>query len=296
MDPFTLALLGTTAVTGLGSLFGSNKANKAQQAALVAAQQQLAQSRAAALESAGTGYNDALKYAAEGRDSALGYAAEGRDSAIKARENYLTPALAEYTPIVESGDRARTAYETATGLLGREAQQQYYDDFLTDPGFQSEVDAGIRALDRSAAARGGSVASGGALAALQRYGQTMQHDAYTQRLGQIDALRTSGDAARSARAGLYDSAGRDIAGYHTNYGNTASGIAGNYGNLTAGLASDYGRTRASLESGYGENIANSYLQTGQMKANNAMAPWNALTTASGNALKAYGGRLGTATR
>ena len=291
MYPFTLALLGSTAVSGLGSLYGSKKASKAQDAAIAEAQNQLRAAREGAGGYARTGYDDALRYAGEGRDEALRYAGEGRDAAIGARENYLTPALASYQPIVDSGDRARTAYETATGLLGRDAQTAYYNQFQTDPGFQSEVDYGIRALDRSAAARGGSPAAGGALAALQRYGQTKMGEAFDRRLGQINQLRTSGDSARGAQAGLYDSAGRDIAGYYDNYGRTASGIASDYGRTAAGAASGYGSTMAGLESGFGSDMANAALQRGQQRANNAMAPWNAFTTASGNALRAYGGRI-----
>lgn len=291
MDPFTLALLGSTAISTLGGLAGSKKASKAQEAAVAEAQNQLRAARDTAGGYARTGYDDAVRYALEGRDSALRYAGEGRDAAIAARENYLTPALASYQPIVESGDRARTAYETALGLRGREAQTGYYNDFQTDPGFTAEVDYGIRALDRSAAARGGSPAAGGALAALQRYGQTKMGEAYDRRLGQINNLRTSGDAARGAQAGLYDSAGRDIAGYQDNYGRTASGIASDYGRTAAGAASGYGSTMAGLESGFGSEMANASLKRGQMKADSAMAPWNAFTTASGNALKAYGGRI-----
>ena len=123
----------------------------------------------------------------------------------------------------------------------------------------AEVDAGLRTIDRSAAARSG-LAGGNHLAALQKYGQLQQRDAYDRRLGQINQLRTSGDAARSA---------------------------------TAGLHSGWGTSMMGLESGFGDQMASGALQEGQLRAGDKMAFSNALNQTMGNALKAYGGRMGT---
>ncbi len=225
MDPFTMALLGGTAISGIGSLFGSQKANKQQQAALAAAQAQLKTSH---------------------------------DAALAARTGYLDKSSAEYQPIIDAGDAARTQYAAATGVGGADAQRAYYANFQDDPGFRAEVDAGLRTIDRGAAARSG-VAGGNHLAALTRYGQTQQRDAFDRRMTQINTLMQPGNQARMARAGSYDSAGRDVAG---------------------------------LESSYGDSLASSTMKGGQLKAESTMSPWNALSSTMSGALKAYGGQMG----
>lgn len=225
MDPFTMALMGGTVLSGVGSYFGAKKANKQQQQALAEAQAQLKASRAAA-----EGY----------------------------RTDYLDKSVGEYAPIVDTGDRARTMYEAASGVGGADAQRAYYDNFQNDAGFKAEVDAGLRTLDRGAAARSG-VAGGNHLAALTRYGQTQQRDAFDRRMSQMNSLMQSGNQARGARAGSYDSAGSDL---------------------------------MRLESGFGDSMSGSMLKSGQLKAESTMAPWNALNQTMGNAMKAYGGKMG----
>lgn len=228
MDPFTIALLGGTAISGLGSLFGSSQANKQQQAALAAAQAQLKTSH---------------------------------DAALSARTGYLDKSSAEYQPIIAAGDSARTMYGNATGTNGADAQRAYYQNFQNDPGFQAEVDAGLRTIDRGAAARSG-LAGGSHLAALEQYGQRQQRDAFDRRMSQMNTLMQPGNQARMGMAGSYDSAGRDVAG---------------------------------IESGYGDSLASSTMKGGQLKAESTMAPWNALSSTMSGALKAYGGRMGGST-
>lgn len=226
MDPMTMAMMGGSLVSGVASYFGNKKANKEQQNALLAAQNQLKASRTAA----------------------EGYAREGRDAAI-----------GDYAPIISTGDSARDMYAAATGVGGADAQRAYYANFQDDPGFRAEVDAGLRTLDRSAAARSG-MAGGNHLAALTRYGQTQQRDAYERRLGHVNNLRMSGDSARSARAGVQQG---------------------------------YGNSMMALETGFGDSMAGGELQGGQLRAQNALGLSNAINSTMGNALKAYGGRMGT---
>lgn len=104
-------------------------------------------------------------------------------------------------PAIESGDRSRSLLEQALGIQGADAQQAYYDDFQTDPGFQSAVDYGVQQIDRSAAARGMSF-GGNTLQAVADYGQRAMYDAYQNRLSRLNALASGGAAQAGTLAGL----------------------------------------------------------------------------------------------
>ena len=142
-------------------------------------------------------------------------------------------------PTIQSGDRARGVLEQALGLQGREQQQGYYDDFQTDPGFQSSVDYGIQGIDRSGAARGMSM-SGNQLAALQDYGQRQMYGAFQNRLSRLGALAQGGTQAAGSLAGVNTQAASGQAGALGNAGFYQGAGIQNAGNALAGGLSNYG--------------------------------------------------------
>jgi hypothetical protein len=222
MDPITIALLASTAASGLGSYFGGKKASKAQQNALLEAR----------------------------AESQRGY-----DEASGTRRDYLGRAGGYMQPMMTGGDAAREQYETAMGLRGADAQRAYYQNFQHDPGFESELAGGVSAMDRSAARRGG-LYSGAQMAGVHRYGQQMTRDAYGRRMAGYNSLMGTGDNARMTMAGMTDRAGSDL---------------------------------ASMRMSHADNMSNSMLKGGQLKAEGAMAPWNALSSTVGNMGKIYAG-------
>ena len=62
------------------------------------------------------------------------------------------------------------------------------DDFQKDPGYQFRMDEGTKALERSAAARGG-LSSGSTLKALTRYGQDYASNEYQNAYNRFNADR-----------------------------------------------------------------------------------------------------------
>jgi len=104
-------------------------------------------------------------------------------------------------PAIEAGDQSRGVLLDALGVNGREPQQAYFDNFQTDPGFQSAVDFGVRGLERTAAARGMGL-SGNTLAGAGEYMQKSMYDAYQNRLSRLSALATGGQAQAGTLAGL----------------------------------------------------------------------------------------------
>lgn len=130
-------------------------------------------------------------------------------------------------------------------------------DFQSDPGYAFRLSEGTKALERSAAARGGLI-SGGALKAATRYGQDMGSQEYqnaynryqinrTNQLQPLGNLIASGQSAASnqgsaagnygnAGANLITGAGNAMAGGITGAGNAqAAGQMGLYNTLASGL-------------------------------------------------------------
>jgi hypothetical protein len=111
---------------------------------------------------------------------------------------------------------------------GKYARDFGMSDFQADPGYAFRLSEGQKALDRSAAARGGMI-SGAALKAAGRYGQDMASQEFTNafnryqtnRSNQLNPLQSLMGAGQSA-TNFVGSAGQN---YATNAGN-AYGAAG----------------------------------------------------------------------
>ena len=116
------------------------------------------------------------------------------------------------------------------------------DQFQQDPGYAFRLSEGQKALDRSAAARGGLI-SGGALKAAQRYGQDMGSQEYmnafnryqTERAAQLQPLQSLAGVGQTA-ANTLGQAGQN---YATGAGNALGAYGSNVGNLmTSGAAAN----------------------------------------------------------
>jgi len=149
------------------------------------------------------------------------------------------------------------------------------DQFTQDPGYAFRLSEGMKALDRTAAARGGLL-SGGTLKAAQRYGQDLGSQEYQnafnryqiERNAQLNPLQSLAGVGQTAAGTLTNAYGtygaqtgqnlQDIAsarasGYlgQSNALNQALGQAGQmyqYGQRTNALAGMYGGTPAPVES------------------------------------------------
>lgn len=131
-------------------------------------------------------------------------------------------------PYREAGVTGQNRLMELMGLGGNTGGADYgkysrdfgMSDFVTDPGYNFRLLEGQKAIDRSAAARGGTQ-SGAALKAAARYGQDMGSQEYgnaynryqtnrTNQLQPLGSLMTSGQNAAAnagAAAGQYGSRG-----------------------------------------------------------------------------------------
>jgi hypothetical protein len=95
----------------------------------------------------------------------------------------------------ENLKRQQPFYDVGVNALPELVQASKYTpfsmaQFQADPGYQFRLSEGTKALERSAAARGGLI-SGGALKAAQRYGQDMASNEYTNAFNRYQAERTA---------------------------------------------------------------------------------------------------------
>jgi len=127
----------------------------------------------------------------------------------------------------------RMAAEGTSSDYGKYARDFSMADFQADPGYAFRLSEGQKALDRSAAARGGLI-SGAALKAATRYGQDMGSQEYTNAFNRYQVNRTNQLNPLQSLMGAGQSAT-----------NTLTNAAGNFGNAEAANITNAGNARAS---------------------------------------------------
>jgi hypothetical protein len=133
----------------------------------------------------------------------------------------------------------------ADPMFGKYATAEYTPEMFAkgiDPGYQFRLKEGMQGLERSAAARGGLL-SGGTLKGIQRYGQDMASQEYTNAFNRYQAERTGTLNPFQAMAGQ----GQSTA-------NTLSTIGANYANQAGEAYMGAGNARASGYVGQGNAI------------------------------------------
>lgn len=95
------------------------------------------------------------------------------------------------------------------------------EDFQKDPGYEFRMAEGAKALERSAAARGG-LRSGGTLKAISRYGQDFASNEYGNAYNRFNADRDRRFGRLSSLAGFGERATGQLGALRQNYTNTYS--------------------------------------------------------------------------
>ena len=178
-------------------------------------------------------------------------AAKAQDKAAKRAAQAQQQALAAQTalnaPYVEAGKNALAEYQKLAPYQNFGMAQ-----FQADPGYQFRMSEGIKALERSAAARG-LLQSGGTLKGITQYGQNLASEEYQNafsryltereaRMNPYSYLTGIGQAAAAGQAANVGSTGAALADIASQRGNVqaaqAMGAAGAIGNAfnSAGTA------------------------------------------------------------
>lgn len=251
MDPFTLALLGGTALAGGGlNYLGSRQAAGAQAGAsqqagilgliaqqqAIQAQQQAQRQAVGALTDYGTQAQNALA-AQQGRAENLG-------------NQYLMQGVGYQQPYMAAGAGATNQLAQLYGPGGAYTQMPTFAQLQMDPGYAFRLQQGQQAMTNAARA-GGLAGSGGALMAATRYGQEAGSQEYQNAYNRFMANRAQ------AVQGL-----QNLAGTGAGASQIASQLTGQTGGTLAQGAYGVGQNQAQSALQTGQNIGGTYTGTG----------------------------------
>jgi hypothetical protein len=116
-----------------------------------------------------------------------------------------------------------TGGNAADPMFGKYATAEYTPEMFSkgiDPGYQFRLSEGMKGLERSAAARGGLL-SGGTLKGIQRYGQDMASQEFTNAFNRYQAERTGTLNPYQSMAGMGQSVANQVGNMGMNYANQA---------------------------------------------------------------------------
>jgi hypothetical protein len=227
----------------------------------------------------GNRYNDLTGKTAA--DKALKAQMAAMDDATASQERMFDKSMAAQAPWLEAGGRGLAdleaginsgRFDSQAGSFNAPSYQgeSFQFDFEADPGYQFRLNEGMRALEGSAAARGG-LGGGQNQKDLLQYGQGFASNefgnAYNRARGAFENDRNFGRSNFESDRGFgygsfMDDFNRDMSIKNNQYNRLAS-LAG-VGQVTAGNV-------GSQMQAQGGNLANIALQQGNARANNAMA-------------------------
>ena len=194
--------------------------------------------------------------AASGSKKAANTQAAAAQQAEQTQRDMFERQLALQEPFRQGGITAQQQLMQLLGIGGDANAEGYgsmarpfgQKDFEQDPGYAFRQSEGMRALERSASARGGLL-SGGTLKGIQRFGQDLASQEYgnafnrfqierAARLNPLQSLMGSGQSAANMMTSAAGQAGQGIAGAQLGQGQArASGYVGQANALGGALGS-----------------------------------------------------------
>lgn len=190
-------------------------------------------------------YGSSQQADAAGDAAAIQAAATASATAEERRQFDLT--RADFAPYRETGTNALAQFAAITGIdregvLSPEEIEQAREHFIETPGYKFRFEEGVRALDRSAAAKG-KLRGGGHERELIRFGQGIASEEFGTYSNRLAALAGIGQDATRSSAYL----GQQSTGNITNLLTTGAARQGSY-------VADVGTARASGTVGAGNQI------------------------------------------
>jgi hypothetical protein len=170
-----------------------------------------------------------------------------------AQQQALEQARADYAPWRTTGGTANTATSDLLGLNGPDAATTAFGNYTTSPGYQFQLDQGLRAVDAGAAAKG-ILRSGATLKAEQAFGAGLADTDFTNYYNRLFDLSKLGESAASGSASASQTTGQNIAQANLT---TGQGIAQTDLSLGSALSSAYGNAAKGVgnaATGYLNNV------------------------------------------
>ncbi len=129
-------------------------------------------------------------------------------------------------PFIDAATRGVVSQQAGIGLLGNEAQQQFFDEFQQSPGQQYIRDQQEQALIRNSAATGG-LGGGRVQTALQGQAANFANQTFGTHMNRLAAITGSGQTAATNLGGIGQQAAVNTGNLLTNQGQAgAAGVMG----------------------------------------------------------------------
>jgi len=199
---------------------------------------------------------------------AAGIQAESADRATELQREMFERNVELQAPFREAGLSAQNRLLDYLGLSegagGKYAKDFSMQDFQQDPGYAFRMSEGLKALDRTAAARGGLL-SGAALRGATRFGQDMASQEYTNAFNRYQTNRANQLNPLQSLMGAGQTAAGNVAGAGTSFANQAGQ---NYMNAANARASGY----VGSANAWSNALGNAYNQYNQNQMMNRIFP------------------------
>ena len=196
------------------------------------------------------------------------------DKANATQRDALAQSRADVAPWTTAGGQALTGVQDASGLNGQPGYDAAMAGFHTSPGYQFQLDQGLRAIDAGAASKG-ILNSGATLKAEQTFGTGLADKEFTDYYNRLFDLSKLGEGAASGSAAASQATGTGIAQTDLSLG---SAEASAYGNAAKGIGNAVNNyENNSLYTNRTNTLMNGYtpIQAGQYPTNSAsIAPNN----------------------
>jgi hypothetical protein len=169
-------------------------------------------------------------------------ASSAADKANATQRDALAQARADVAPWVTTGGTANTATGNAAGLNGQPGYDAAMAGFHTSPGYQFQLDQGLRAIDAGAAASG-MLRSGATLKAEQTFGAGLADKEFTDYYNRLFDLSKLGEGAASGSAAASQATGTSMAQTDLSLGSAEASAYGNAAKGIGNAANNYANNR-----------------------------------------------------
>lgn len=160
---------------------------------------------------------------------------------------------ADQTPWREAGANSLAQLVSGTGANGEYLRPFSMADYTADPGYKFRLAEGQKALDRSAAARGG-LQSGAALKAAARYGQDYGSNEYQNAYNRYQSNQSNKFNRLASLAGVGQTANNALQQAGQNYATGVGGLTMANADTAGNAALAAGNARASMYGGIGNTL------------------------------------------
>jgi hypothetical protein len=193
-------------------------------------------------------------------ENAANTQAASADRAAQLQNEQFNKQIELQAPFREAGLSAQNKLLDYMGLSagagGKYAKDFSMADFQQDPGYAFRISEGMKALDRTAASRGGLL-SGATLRGATRYGQDMASQEYTNAFNRYQTNRSNQLNPLQSLMGSGQTAANQVGAAGQNYANQAGDAYMNAGNARAsgyvGSANAWSNALGNVANMYGQN-------------------------------------------